>query len=195
MALLTRIALIPLLALLTIGSSRSEAGWDKPFDKGGPLNPGEPKIPEPKIPESWKKPFDHGGALSVGKIHVPKKLRIGKVKTVAEVLIPVCWGSPQDCREKPKEVDGEGMDEVKKSYPYYIFGNFQCRDKDSGKVVGSCLVIMSSSNSCEEALQSLASRPETDGDPCVYCNPNITNHNVYWDGDAPHTQDGPCAGM
>ncbi len=49
------------------------------FDNGGAL--------------SIDKSLDKGRVLSIGKIYVPQRLRVGRVQSLAEILISVCLGS------------------------------------------------------------------------------------------------------
>lgn len=152
---------------------------DKPFDKGGPL--------------SIDKPFDKGGALSINKVYVPKPLRIGRVQSLAEVVIPVCWGSPQDCRGMDPNASKQATNQMtQKQYPYYVTARFICRDRRTGKISGAeCDVTKASSNSCAEAQAEIR---YIDYDPCFKCS-DITDPTSYWDqAPAEHIQDGVCRG-
>jgi hypothetical protein len=183
--------------LCTIGSHWALAGglFDKPFSKGGALSINKPFNKGGSL--SIDKPLDKGGALSINKVYVPEKLRIGKVQSLAEVIIPVCWGSPQDCRGmEPEKAKASVKQQTGTTYPYYVIARFVCRDKRNGKVSGhECDVTQASSNSCAEALQAMASYPDTSGDPCAQC-ADIVDASEYWDGTSPeHIQDGPCRGQ
>jgi hypothetical protein len=163
---------------------------DKPFNKGGGLSIDKPVDKGGGL--SIDKPFDKGGALSINKVYVPKPLRIGRVQSLAEVIIPVCWGSPQSCRGMDREKSKETTQQMaQKQYPYYITARFVCRDKRTSKISGKeCDVTKASSNSCSEALQELKSHAQSNGDPCVHCS-DVTDETEYWDGTPPqHIQGG-----
>lgn len=170
-----------LLMICSVCSSK--AGWDKPFKRGGPL--------------SVNKPFNKGGGLSINKVDVPSKLRIGRVQSLTEVIIPLCWGSPQDCRGTPDIEESNRAARRQTSYPFYVIGRFTCTERSTGMRSGkSCDVVKNSSISCAHALQSLNDHPSTHGDPCTYCSENEVDSTTYWDGLAPnHVQGGPCSGM
>jgi hypothetical protein len=97
---------------------------DKPFNGGGALSVG--------------KPFKQGGGLSINTVYVPEKLRIGRVQSIAEVVIPVCWGSPQDCRglEPDKAKTTAGGEAAGGGYPFYITARFICMNRQTGAVSG-----------------------------------------------------------
>ena len=153
------------------------------FDKGGAL--------------SIDKPLNKGGGLSIDKVYVPEELRIGRVQSLAEVIIPVCWGSPQDCRGmEPEKSKAATNQMVHPQYPYYITARFICRIRKTDKISGKeCDVTEASSNSCDEALEELGSRINSIGDPCATCS-NIADPSEYWKvTDSPqHIQDGICSG-
>ena len=153
---------------------------DKPFDKGGAL--------------SIDKPFDKGGALSINKVYVPEKLRIGAVKSLAEVIIPLCWGSPQDCRGmKGDEAKRAAIKEVSETFPYYVIGRFTCLDVKTREISGKqCDVTQASSRLCSEAKSALQSYPRISGDPCKKC-ADIYDASEVWDRNPPEQiQGGPC---
>jgi hypothetical protein len=166
---------------------------DKPVDKGGGLSIDKPVDKGGGL--SIDKPVDKGGALSINKVYVPEKLRIGRVKSIAEVIIPVCWGSPQDCRGmKPDDSKKYTQGEITQ-HPYYITARYICRNRKSGQISGKqCDVTQASSKSCDEASSSLNWRENNGGDPCTYC--TDTDPIEYWDGTPPeHIQGGPCQGQ
>jgi len=191
-----------ILALTAFGiapATSSIAGgiFDKPFDKGGAFSIDKPLNKGGGL--SIDKPLDKGGALSINKVYVPEKLRIGRVQSVAEVLIPVCWGSPQDCRGmKQEEAKTSAEKEVAGGpYLYYVIGRFICRNTATNEVSGKqCDVTQASSKSCNEAISYLQSYPVQVGDPCKKCDPNVLDSSEYWDGVGPERiQGGPCSGL
>ena len=114
------------LSLLLLGGLALEftgpvhANCKKPFSKGGCL--------------SINKPWSRGGGLSINKVYVPEKRRIGKVKSLAEVIIPVCWGSPQDCRGmEPDKSKAASETQVQTRYPYHIIYRLTCFNRKTGK--------------------------------------------------------------
>lgn len=167
---------------------------DKPLDKGGSLSIDKPLDKGGGL--SIDKPFDRGGALSINKVYVPPKLRIGRVHSVWEVIIPVCWGSPQDCRGmEPDKAQQHAGNVSQPGHPYYITARYICKDRRTGALNGrQCDVTQASSRSCNEALAETQSYPSTHGDPCTVC-ANIRDQTSYWDGTAPeHIQGGACWG-
>jgi hypothetical protein len=144
----------------------------------------------------WDKPFSKGGALSVNKVHVPKWAKIGKVESIQEVLLPVCWGRPQDCRGPVVDSDPNSRAPEQEQYPYYITARFTCIDKTTGKKLGSdCTITVWSKNSCAEAQNALRNRISA-ADPCTECTSSYHDPNCVWDGRPPeHIQgDGLCVG-
>jgi hypothetical protein len=204
------VAVLILLSLGIAAIAPSEAKkknrWSKPFSGGGALSIGKPFNSGGGL--SIDKPFDSGGGLSIGKplnqggdlsinrVYVPKKFRIGRVQSLAEVVIPVCWGSPQDCRGVTDDANASNKTAKEQTnYPYYVIARFICKDRRTGLQSGKvCDVVKSSSRSCRHALEALNDHPSTFGDPCTVC-ADIRDELEYWDGTpAQHIQGGPCAG-
>lgn len=155
---------------------------NKPFSKGGGA--------------SIDKPFNRGGGLSINKVDVPKPLQIGRVDNIEQIIIPVCWGSPQECRGmKPDEAKAKIINSVSTQAPYYITAQFICRIKNKGSTSGrTCSVTQASTKSCEDAIQQMNAYPSVVGDPCTQC-AGVTVSDEYWDMTPPeHTQGGLCSG-
>lgn len=202
----------PLLLLTTVfvicsvtsSDAKKRKPWDKPFNRGGALSIDKPtssggalsvgKPFESGGALSIGKPFDKGGDLSINKVYVPPKFRIGRVKSLAEVIIPLCWGAPQDCRGTYDPGESNKAAQGETSYPYYVIGRFLCTDRRTGMRSGkSCDVVKNSSQSCQHALDSLNEHASTFGDPCTLC-AGIRDESEYWDGLPPdHVQGGPCS--
>ena len=88
----------------------------------------------------WAKPFSRGGPLSV------------QPKSVGE-LLPPCWGSPQDCRNRPGDTS-QGPTQMPPQTQYYQAGlRVDCRDSYTGRQLGDELYVVSSPNSYAEARQ------------------------------------------
>ncbi len=195
-------------------TAKADDPWRKPFSDGGALSMGDPlkkggpidiRIDKPFDKGgllSIDKPFSKGGALSIHKVYVPTKLRIGKVQTIQEVLIPVCWGSPQDCRDKPNNKTGGTTWKPEAEYPYMVVARFTCMDRTTNRVSTlkpDCDLITRSQRSCAEALGALDVLVEEiwqEGyDACAKCL-ETRNPTLYWDGKKPqHIQDGACRGQ
>lgn len=140
----------------------------------------------------WSKPFDKGGPLHVDKVHVPKRLKIGKPKTLVEVINPYCWGTPQSCRNTNIR-NKKKTDKIIQSYPFYITGRFLCRNKSNGRLSGtSCDTSQFSSISCGQAKVAMK-KYLSDHDPCQTCS-RITDPTIYWNGDVEYIQGGLCQG-
>jgi hypothetical protein len=75
-----------------------------------------------------------------------------KPQTWQEVVIPVCWGSPQNCRgEAQKAAAGKGHPP---SAPIYsVTFRVDCIDKDNGRDRGDSTTTFSSAKSEDEARQ------------------------------------------
>jgi hypothetical protein len=158
------------LAAALAAPGEAQAGWDKPFDKGGPL--------------------------SINKVPVPKELQIGKVKTIQEVIFPICWGRPQECRPNAGDSPtATGSAPPQEPAPYFISARFKCVDRNTGKKLGSdCTISIWSKVSCQDALDALTQRMR-EADVCTQCTPT-RDPSCVWDGVPPeHIQgDGPCVG-
>jgi hypothetical protein len=188
----SRLVVVGLLVVAAIGatpiSSRAACVFckggalsiDKPVDRGGGL--------------SINKPLDKGGDLSIDKVYVPPKLRIGRVHGIAEIIIPVCWGSPQDCRGmKETDASKQVQNQTGTSYPYYITERFICKNRTTGQISGKeCDVTEASATSCPEALSQIGSIDRSNDDPCTHCS-GVDDPNEVWNGVPPqHVQGGSC---
>ncbi len=77
-----------------------------------------------------------------------------KPQSIQEVIFPVCWGSPQDCRDKANKDNTSGTPIVFVSY------KVACRDTATGEDRGYALLSAAASKreaavaKIEEALQS-----------------------------------------
>jgi hypothetical protein len=159
---------------------------DKPFDKGGSL--------------SIDKPLNRGGSLSINQVYVPQKLKIRHVKSVQEIIFPICWGSPQKCREPVKRMPGQKPGQtINDGYPYYIVARFTCLNRKTGEPAGTeCDVTIRSKDSCQLAWDAMLAY--LDGifdhryEPCARCS-EIRDPTIYWDGARPdYIQGGQCSG-
>ena len=138
----------------------------------------------------WRKPFSKGGALSINKVHVPKPLRIGRVEGIPEVLFPVCWGRPQECRGNPQTPPAKRVAQA----PYYVTAEFTCMSRRTGMPTGgSCTVTVHSADSCQDARRALE-RILAAKDPCTECS-EVRDPDCYWDGRLKFIHAGPCSAI
>jgi hypothetical protein len=77
---------------------------------------------------------------------------------------------------------------------YYVTARFNCYDNDHPEQTrGTCDVTMSG-NSCQEAQRAVAQRAGS-SDPCVSCNPRVTDNTRHRVGGAVCVQGGACQGQ
>jgi hypothetical protein len=76
-----------------------------------------------------------------------------KPQTWQEVVFPICWGSPQDCRgEAEKTAAGKGR--PLSSPLYSVTFRVDCIDKDDGRDRGDSTTTFSSAKSADDARQA-----------------------------------------
>jgi hypothetical protein len=73
-----------------------------------------------------------------------------KPKTWEEVVFPICWGSPQDCRDTAKK-SVEVKSFPKDSPLFSAYFRVDCKDKHNGKPRGDSTVTYISTISIEDA--------------------------------------------
>jgi hypothetical protein len=71
-----------------------------------------------------------------------------KPKTWQEVVFPICWGSPQDCRGEADKTAGQGHPPL-----YSVTFRVDCIDADNGRDRGDSTTTFTSSKSIDDAKQ------------------------------------------
>jgi len=67
-------------------------------------------------------------------------------QTWQEVVFPICWGSPQDCRGSTTAKAGPSRGPL-----YFVTFRVDCRDKDNGSPRGDSTITFTSTTSLEDA--------------------------------------------
>jgi hypothetical protein len=108
-------------------------------------------------------------------------------------LFPMCWGSPQSCRDGSSRQSEQSprWDPPRPNYPYIVTYRYQCRDtSDPARDRGHCEKTTKDA-SCQEAAYEQPFYNRSLPDPCKTCEGDDTK---FWDGTAEDQTWGVCFG-